>query len=525
MKTTSKMAVMGLALGMWGGPAGWLSAQEPASSDGAGPDTIAATDGRAVAGSNGAQPGDSHVRIVRLSDVNGTIALDRKTGQGFEQTMQNMPIVEGEKLQTSAGYAEVEFEDNSTLRLAPNSQVDFSLLALRSSGAKASTMSVVRGTVYVNLESTKDNEFVLLAGKTKMMVTPSTHLRLEVDGAKTVVSVFNGNVEVLHGAETKFVGKKASLTMDADQMTVASKVAAEPYDGWDKDSNDYHARYSKANAYAGSGNAFGLSDLNYYGTFINAGGFGQIWQPYLIGAGWSPYSNGLWALYPGAGYSWVSPYPWGWLPYHSGTWNYYPTYGWGWQPGSNWSGLNNTALGGIQTTGAQTTGAQAGNPVHSPLRPALPPQPPVAGATKATLVLSNASPIVFSGQDKSGNFLFQKNSAGLGVPRGSLGSLNKISNHVEQRGSASMPVQVTTVGRQMNVSGHQGSGGPVVLRQGMPSQSYSSASQPGAYGNNSGGQPAAYHGGGSQPRSGGVSSSGSSAGSSGGSRSSAASHK
>ena len=59
-------------------------------------------------------PGDSHVRIVRLSDVKGTLALDRKTGLGFEQTMQNMPIVEGEKLKTEDGYAEVEFEDNTT---------------------------------------------------------------------------------------------------------------------------------------------------------------------------------------------------------------------------------------------------------------------------------------------------------------------------------------------------------------------------------------------------------------------------
>jgi hypothetical protein len=130
------------------------------------------------------------------------------------------------------------------------------------------------------------------------------------------------------------------------------------------------------------------------------------------------------------------------------------------KPEGRRSGLNNTALGGTQTTGAQ-----AGNPVHSPLRPALPQQAPVAGATKASLVLSNARPIVFSGQDKYGNFLFQKNSAGLGGPRGSLGSLNKISNHVERRGSASMPVHITTAGGQMNVSGHQGSGRPVVLRQ------------------------------------------------------------
>src|SRR5271170_3539633 len=64
---------------------------------------------------NGAQPGDSHVRIVRLSDVKGTLSMDRNTGTGFEATMPNMPVVQGQKLRTADGYAEVEFEDNSTL--------------------------------------------------------------------------------------------------------------------------------------------------------------------------------------------------------------------------------------------------------------------------------------------------------------------------------------------------------------------------------------------------------------------------
>src|SRR5260370_13216561 len=199
--------------------------------------------------------------------------------------MQNMPIVEGEKLRTADGYAEVEFEDNRTLRLAPESQVDFSLLALRSSGAKASTMSVVKGTVYVNTENTKGNELLLVAGETKMTVAPSTHLRLEVnESGKTAVSVFNGNVEVQRGSATTVVSKKESLTLGGDQMTVAKKVAGEPYDAWDKESIDYHKRYAAANAFAGGGNAYGLSDLNYYGSFINYGGASFL-QPYFVGAG------------------------------------------------------------------------------------------------------------------------------------------------------------------------------------------------------------------------------------------------
>jgi hypothetical protein len=453
------------------------AAQEQGATTGSEP--VAATTAAHV--DNGAMPGDSHVRIVRLSDVKGNLALDRKTGFGFEQTMQNMPIVEGEKLKTEDGYAEVEFEDNTTMRLAPKSQVDFSLLALRSSGAKASTMNVVKGTVYVNTENTKGNEFLLVVGETKMTVTPSTHLRLEVNETRTVVSVFNGSVAVQRGGETTTVSKKESLTLDADQMTVAKKVAGEPYDAWDKESIDYHQRYAAANAFAGGGNAYGLSDLNYYGSFINAGG-SSFWQPYFVGAGWSPYSNGLWALYPGAGYSFVSPYPWGWLPYHSGTWSFFQGYGWGWQPGGTWNGLNNVGMGGGTIATGAVPANGLGNTVHSPLRSATPPQAPaVAGATRQSLVLANEKPLVVSRPDQAGNFVFQKDSAGLGVPRGSLGNLNHVANDVGKHGSASMPVYAAAPNGAAEANSHGASRGPATLRPG-----YGGEGSSGARGNEAG---------------------------------------
>jgi hypothetical protein len=428
---------------------------------------------------NGARPGDSHVRIVRLSEVKGSLQLDRKTGNGFEQTMPNMPIVQDEKLRTAEGYAEVEFEDNSTLRVAPNSLVEFPLLALRSSGAKASTVNVVRGMVYVNLQGTKDNEFLLEAGGAKMTVAPSTRVRVMVEDGKTVVSVFNGAVEVQHGSETTVVAKKQSLTLGAgaDQVVVAKKIEEEPYDGWDKESNDYHARYSQANTFAGGGASYGLSDLNYYGGFVNGGAFGSFWQPYLVSAGWNPYGTGVWAFYPGAGYSFVSPYPWGWLPYHSGAWSFFPGYGWGWQPGGSFNGLNNVVAGGGQTTGT----------LRTPSRPAVP-------AVGASLMVAGDRPMVFSQQDKAGNFVFQKDSAGLGVPRGTLGSLNKISSHVEQHGSASMPVYAAAP--STGAFSHNASTGPVTLRAGSPApsanSSFASASRAGgSFGGSSGGSAGA----------------------------------
>jgi FecR protein len=504
MKTTFRMTVMAATLGMLSGLA---TAQEQGATTGTEP--VAAT--TATHADNGAMPGDSHVRIVRLSDVKGNLALDRKTGLGFEQTMQNMPIVEGEKLKTEDGYAEVEFEDNTTMRLAPNSQVDFSLLALRSSGAKASTMNVVKGIVYVNTESTKGNEFLLVAGDTKVTVTPSTRLRMEVNESRTVVSVFNGSADVLRGAETSTVGKKQSLTVSADQVTMAKKIQDVPYDDWDKDSIDYHKRYAAANAAVAGGNTFGLSDLNYYGNFINAGG-SSFWQPYFVGAGWSPYANGLWAFYPGAGYSWVSPYPWGWLPYHTGSWSFFPGHGWGWQPGGSWNGLNNVGMnGGIATgtmpTGSVPTNGFAKDTMHAPLRSATPPAAPaLTGATRQSLVMTNEKPIVFSKQDQSGNFVFQKDSAGLGVPRGSLGNLNHVNNDVGRHGSASMPVYAAGAnGAETNF--HGANRGPATLRPayggeaspGLRGNEAASAARQGGFDRTGGvqGSSPSFHGGGS----------------------------
>ena len=50
---------------------------------------------------------DSHARIVRLSDIEGSVQIDRNTGQGFEKAIMNMPITQGMRLETGqSGRAE-----------------------------------------------------------------------------------------------------------------------------------------------------------------------------------------------------------------------------------------------------------------------------------------------------------------------------------------------------------------------------------------------------------------------------------
>ncbi len=438
------------------------------------------------------QAGDSHIRIVRLSEVQGEVTMDRKTGRGLEATMQNMPVGEGARLETGEGLAEIEFEDQSTLRVTPHTLVEFPLLVLRSSGAKATTVKVLKGVAYVSLENTKGNEFTLQTGAQSMTMAPSTHLRVEVKGTRMTLAVIKGEAQVqtLSALNTDaansvlIVGKKKTLTLDSSKpqpVELAKGLDESPYDEWDRNAIDYHNRYGKGNALVGS-SGYGISDLNYYGSFSNVAGCGTIWQPYLVSAAWNPYANGVWAWYPAAGYSWVSPYPWGWTPYHTGSWSYCPSRGWGWQPGGGWNGLNNLTA----------SAPQAINPGRTPLAGSLqpvgaggvrPPRPPVAG--RSTLVVTNGAPLAYSKLNEAkGSFEFRRDSAGLGVPRGTLGNLNHVSHGVEQHGLVTRPVYVDrpqTVGTAEGGAGQVVRTGPATIRPGSPPMRDNASSVSGGY--------------------------------------------
>jgi hypothetical protein len=216
----------------------------------------------------------------------------------------------------------------------------------------------------------------------------------------------------------------------ATEPEVTKKITSETFDSWDHQSAEYHSRVATFAALGNSPYAYGLNDMMYYGSFMNAGGCGQMWRPFFASAGWDPYSNGTWAWYQNTGYSWVSPYPWAWTPYHYGSWTYCPNVGWGWMPGGAWNGLNNVV-------GAPSTAA----PVKLQPWPHRPVDPPRLG--HPTLTQVNVRPVVESNMGSNDSFVFRRDSAGLGIPREGLGKLNGFSHSAVQRGTASTPVFLT----------------------------------------------------------------------------------
>ena len=317
-----------------------------------------------VVGIAGAAFAGSHVRIVRLSSVEGQVQMDRGTGSGLERAILNTPIVEGTRLVTGEdGLAEVEFENQSALRLTGNSEVAFSELLLSDSGSKVNQFEVVKGIVYLDTASKGDDVYRVKVGNASLLARRDSLVRIDATADQLKLAVFKGEAQLEGAVQPVVIRKKETLTVslnDASKYEVAKGVERERFDAWNQEREDYSRTYAENEGYGGPNRAYGLQDLNYYGDFFYASGYGYAWQPYGFAGSmlsWSPYSNGAWLFYPGLGYSWASAYPWGWLPFHYGSWAFINGAGWAWLPGR---GYNGTWYAGNFVTVPKITRAPAG---------------------------------------------------------------------------------------------------------------------------------------------------------------------
>jgi hypothetical protein len=282
---------------------------------------------------------DSHARIVRLSYVDGQVRLDN--GHGYESATMNVPLTERDWLQTgSDGWAEVQFEDGSLIRLAPDTVMIFSELSRSSSGATITTVDLDQGEAVFKITKHDESDFRVTVKKNTIVLTHSGTFRVTSTNSNPMeIAVTKGEVAVRDGEGGDEVAVKKNETFvlnpnDVGQYALDKGTEADELDRWSTERDDTLSAYASA----GQGNfqspyQYGANDLGYYGQYYDEPGYGQVWQPYGVNYGWDPFSNGYWSYAPGFGYTWVSSYPWGWMPYRYGRWVFINNRGWCWAPG------------------------------------------------------------------------------------------------------------------------------------------------------------------------------------------------
>ena len=303
----------------------------------------------ATAAASGAVADTQNLRVVRLSDVEGTVQIVRNNQTEFSHAVMNMPLTEGTQIQTGPdGRAEVEFEDGSVSRITPNSSVTLTKLSASPTGSLETTLEQPTGLVYYELRSDPRSAFTVAFGDSKVTPAVNSTFRVNVGSNPAELAVIDGRVQVLGPNSETATAVPQGKTMEfrpsgSSPYTVADGIVPNGFDEWndqrDQEAAKEAANQTPARTQQGGGSmleggwGYGWGDLDSYGGWYPMPGYGMVWQPFGAGPGFDPYGYGSWANMGGLGVSWVSGYPWGWLPFQCGGWSYIGSFGWGWMPG------------------------------------------------------------------------------------------------------------------------------------------------------------------------------------------------
>jgi hypothetical protein len=275
----------------------------------------------------------SHIKIVRLSFVEGDAQYQRPGGD-WEDAKLNLPIQQGFRLQTTDGYAEVEFEQGLAMRVANNSSIEFTELSLVES-RRVTKLNLSAGTAVITARLSRHDELSITTPNLRLAVPHSAGFRVDASSTENWVTVFHGKIDVESGAEHLSVGGGRTLHKNVVELSSLQIVHAPARDGFDKWVSQREQALSDAQSESDFQNKYyttGFADLSLFGSWADIRGFGWGWQPYGGGLNWTPFVAGQWMFMGNTGWNWVSDEPWGWLPYHFGSWLNAPGVGWMWVP-------------------------------------------------------------------------------------------------------------------------------------------------------------------------------------------------
>ena len=299
-------------------------------------------------------------RAVRLSYVQGQVQISNAGQEITSQAATNMPVFEGYRITTGQdGQAEIQFEDGSVVRLAPDSGV--TLKVLRGQGSSGQAEVVLYGGLgYFELQG-GDQAGKIDVGFGDAVVTAGgfTVMRIDEDTPPGTLAVFSGNAHVVQGdSVTLDLHGNESVALNGSnpsQYNLAETIETNSWDQWNSDRDqslqaESTTQNKATDSFVNSDNP-AWHDMNANGNWYDVPGSGFVWSPYMAAnAGWDPYGCGQWMMTPQYGYTWVSCYAWGFMPYSCGMWNFYSSFGWGWSPGiggcNPWWGRGFSGYGG-----------------------------------------------------------------------------------------------------------------------------------------------------------------------------------
>lgn len=277
--------------------------------------------------------------FARLNYVNGDVYVQRAEDMGYEEGTVNLPIVEGDRLGSQDGRAEIHFGRKNYLRIDNYTQVDFAKLPQR--GDDFIRLHLLSGNVYLRVNSlSMEKEFEVHTPDGSFYILEEGLYRLEVtEDQETAVYVAEGSMEaageegfeIVRGGE-HLVAANGLFTLGPQYVYAANDDA---FSEWNRGRDIFHNRYVRTRYLPVEISEY-EAELDYYGRWVYERPYGYVWIPDVYHDTWRPYYHGRWVWYPVSGWTWCSYQPWGWCVSHYGRWHWRIGLGWYWIPTRAW---------------------------------------------------------------------------------------------------------------------------------------------------------------------------------------------
>ena len=268
--------------------------------------------------------------VARISALNGEVSVRRGDSGEVVAATVNAPLMAEDRLLTSSSSrAEVELDAANVLRVAPNSEVRFAAMDI-----KSFQIQVATGTV--TFRTLRPSQAQVEVDTPSVAVRPlqpgAYRVTVHEDGTSEItVRIGEAEVDSQRGGERLEAGQTMNARGPASdaEFQVVQGIPRDAFDRW----NDERDRYIEGSqSYRRVNPAIpGTEDLDQNGRWVDDPNYGTVWQP-AVGPNWAPYQNGRWVWEDYYGWTWVSYDPWGWAPYHYGRW-FWGLGGWCWYPG------------------------------------------------------------------------------------------------------------------------------------------------------------------------------------------------
>lgn len=260
-------------------------------------------------------------RYARVGESDGNSEVQIQAADAWQPALRNTPLAQSARVQTAAGsHAEIELDEGSVVRLAPESLLELSDYTRLSSGQRLTLLSLDRGMAYFTGQAGKQDALMLAVPGAQVTVQRGARVRIEAADQWSQIAVIEGKVRFSSPSAEMDLAEGEMARVDPSNRAkfyLYREIASYESDRWSE------AR-DKALASATSSThvpdlRYGVQDLDVAGTWIDTETFGTVWKPKTV-EGWTPYRDGRWAWYDDLGYTWIANDTWGWLPYHYGRW-------------------------------------------------------------------------------------------------------------------------------------------------------------------------------------------------------------